>query len=217
MRIYFISGLGVDHRLFMNLELPGHEVHYVRWVVPHRNESVKDLALRLAEQIDASQPFALCGVSFGGMCATEIAKVLKPQKLILISSAKRGSELPWTVRMFRFFPLQRIISSDRFYTRMALIMWRMFGFKGREQYKIFRHMMQSMPPGYFAPACNCVINWKNREYEDALHIHGDKDLILPYWNIKNTVRIKGGSHVMVLNNAKEISNIIMRALEPLKA
>lgn len=212
MRIYFISGLGVDHRLFMNLELPGYEVHYVNWIVPGRNESVKDFSLRLAEQIDTSQPFVLCGVSFGGMCATEIAKVLRPHKLILISSAKKGSELPLMVRMFRYFPLQKVISSDRFYIRLALLLWRLFGFKGSEQYKLFRDMMQSMPPGYFAAACDCVVNWKNREHVHALHIHGNYDLVLPSWNIKNAVRIKSGSHVMVLNNAKEISSIIMNEL-----
>lgn len=212
MRIYFISGLGVDHRLFMNLELPGYEAHHIKWIVPHRNESVKDLAMRLSVQIDASEPFVLCGVSFGGMCATEIAKVLKPQKLILISSAKKGSELPWTVRMFRYFPLQRVITSDRFYIRMALTLWRIFGFKGRGQYNMFRDMMESMPRGYFAAACNCVVNWRNQEHEDTLHIHGDNDLILPYWNIRNAIRIKRGSHVMVLNNAREISGIIMHTL-----
>ena len=212
MRIYFIPGLGVDHRLFMNLELPGHEIHFVKWIVPHKNEPLKDYALRLTDQIDPSKPFALCGVSFGGMCATEIAKVLKPEKLILISSAKKGSEIPLTIRSFRFFPLQKIISSDRFYIRFALLTWRAFGFKGREQYKLFKEMMESMPRGYFAPACNCVISWKNTEHEKTLHLHGTADLILPFHNINDPVRVKGGSHVMVLNNAKEVSAIIMNEL-----
>jgi pimeloyl-ACP methyl ester carboxylesterase len=213
MRIYFIPGLGVDHRLFANLDLPGHEVSYVKWIVPHRNEPLKDYALRLAEQIDTSQPFILGGVSFGGMCATEIAKVLKPQKLILVSSAKKGSELPLAIRFFRCFPLQKLIRSDCFYIKMALMLWRIFGFRGRDQYKLFKEMMESMPRGYFAPACNCVINWRNNEHEETLHIHGDNDKILPFRYICNAVRIAGGTHVMVLNNAKEIGSIIMRELE----
>lgn len=213
MVIYFIPGLGVDHRLFMNLRLPGHDVRYLKWIVPYRNEPLRDYALRMAEQIDASRPFVLSGVSFGGMCATEIAKVLKPEKLILISSAKKESEVPLTIRLFRYMPLQKLISSDRFYIKMALLLWKSFGFKGQQQYKLFKEMMESMPEGYFAPACNCVINWRNKEHEQTYHLHGDKDLILPFHNITNAIRIKGGSHVMVINQAELISEILMRELE----
>jgi hypothetical protein len=209
MRIYLIPGLGVDQRLFMNLDLPGHEVQYLHWIAPEKNESLQQYALRLAKQIDASQPFALGGVSYGGMCAVEIAKVLKPQKLILISSAKGYGELPWTIKLWRYFPLHRLFG-DKFYITMGLFFHRLFGIKGREQKKLFGEMLRSMPRGYFMPACNNIINWRNRSCEDVLHVHGTGDLILPIWNVKNPVRIEGGSHVMVLNNAKEVSEAIMK-------
>jgi hypothetical protein len=212
MRIYFIPGLGVDERLFMNLKLPGYELRYIHWILPDKNESLPAYALRLAEQIDTSQPFILSGVSFGGMCATEIAKVLKPVKVILISSCKTNDELPWNIRCWKYFPLHKLLG-DRFYINSALRGKEAFGFKGKEQKKLLRDMLESMPAGYFPRACNCIIEWKNSSYEqNTIHIHGDNDHILPFRNIKNAIRIKGGSHVMVLNSAEEVSRTLLEAL-----
>lgn len=210
MRIYLIPGLGVDHRIFMNLDLPGYELKYIRWIVPHRNEALRDYALRLTEQIDTSQPFILAGLSLGGMCATEIANVLKPEKVILISSCKTSDELPLYLKMFRFFPVHRLLG-DKFYIRMAVKIYRVFGFR-RNQVKLFADMLNEMPPGYFMRACNLIINWNNKTHRETIHIHGDRDMILPFRNVSNPIRVKRGSHVMLLNQPEEVSRIIMDAL-----
>ena len=207
MIVYLIPGLGVDHRVFTRLSLDGHDVRYIRWEVPHRNESLKDFALRLAKQIDASRPFALIGFSFGGMCAAEIAKVLKPEKLILISSAKGEDELPWNIKLMRFIPAHRY-APESWYRRMAWMLKWFYGIRGKEQATLFHQMIHSMPKGYRRWASNCIINWKNRDHVSALHIHGDRDVVIPSRNIKNALVIKGGTHFMLLNRAEEISKII---------
>lgn len=212
MIIYLIPGLGVDHRVFSKLELEGHEVRYIRWEVPHPHEELKDFAMRLAKQIDTSQPFALIGFSFGGMCATEIAKQLNPQKLILISSAKGENELPWNIKLMRFIPAHRY-APESWYRRLA---WRLkwfYGIRGKEQAELFYKMIHSMPKGYRRWASNCIINWRSRGPVNALHIHGDRDVVIPYRNIRNALLIKGGTHFMLLNRAREISNIIKQYLE----
>lgn len=205
MRIYFISGIGVDGRMFMNLDLPGHELHYIQWIIPGKEESLPSYALRLAAQISIDEPFALVGLSFGGMCAMEIAKVYKPEKLILLSSAKGEKELPWDIKIYRYLPLNKLFRKDGFYIRMALLIWKLFGFRGKEQYRLFKDMLATAPRGYFARASDCIINWRNREYYPCLHIHGDRDKILFFHNIRNPYRIRGGEHVCVLNNAEEVS------------
>jgi pimeloyl-ACP methyl ester carboxylesterase len=211
MVIYLIPGLGVDHRVFSKLSLEGHDVRYIRWLVPHPHEKLKDYAMRLAEQIDASVPFALVGFSFGGMCATEIAKVLKPEKLILISSAKGDDELPWNIKLMRFIPAHRY-APESWYRRMAWTLKWFYGIRGREQGRLFYEMIHSMPKGYRRWASNCIINWRNRDHVKTLHIHGDRDVVIPYRNIKNAVLVKGGTHFMLLNRAEEISRIIIEYL-----
>ncbi len=92
MKIYGISGLGADKRIFdsLNLDYP---LIPVDWIEPTENESLKDYSNRLLKVIDTKSDFALLGVSFGGLVAVEISKVLKPRLTIIISSAETKNEL----------------------------------------------------------------------------------------------------------------------------
>lgn len=87
MKIYAISGLGADERAFQFLEFP-YEVVHVKWITPEGDESMSSYAKRLCAQVDTSEPFALVGLSFGGMLATEMCKFIKPVHTILLSSAE---------------------------------------------------------------------------------------------------------------------------------
>lgn len=211
MIVYLIPGLGVDHRVFSELKLEGHELRYIQWLVPMPSETLPEYAMRLAKQIDNSQPFALIGFSFGGMCATEIAKVIRPKKLVLISSAKGDDELPWRIKLMRFTRLHRI-APEWLYRKCAWLFKGFYGIKEKEHKQLFHAMIHSMPKGYRRGASNCIINWRNREHVPALHIHGDCDVVIPYDNIKNAVCIKGGTHFMILDRADELSRIISEYL-----
>jgi hypothetical protein len=39
-KVYFISGLGADRRVFSNLELPNVEVIHIDWVKPSEEDTV---------------------------------------------------------------------------------------------------------------------------------------------------------------------------------
>lgn len=207
MIVYLIPGLGVDQRVFSKLDLKQHDLRFIEWKVPHPHELLHDYAMRLAQQIDASEPFALIGFSFGGMCATEIAKELKPEKLILISSAKGDNELPRRIRLMRYLPFHRI-TPESFYRKCAWALKGFYGIRQPEHALLFRDMINSMPKGYRRWAANCIIHWNNREHRDTLHIHGDDDIVIPYSNINGAVRIEGGTHFMLLDRAEEMSRII---------
>ncbi|SDF62642.1 Thioesterase domain-containing protein [Pedobacter terrae] len=84
MNAYFISGLGADQRIFSRLKLSEKiSIIHVEWINPNKNETLEVYAERLSRIIDTSKPFALVGVSFGGMIAVELAKLLKPLQLLL--------------------------------------------------------------------------------------------------------------------------------------
>lgn len=207
MIVYLIPGLGVDHRVFCKLDLGQHELRFIKWLVPHPHELLHDYAMRLAQQIDTSKPFSLIGFSFGGMCATEIAKELKPEKVILLSSAKGDDELPWRIRLMRYLPFHRI-TPESFYRMGAWTLKGFYGIKQREHALLFRDMINSMPKDYRRWASNCIIHWNNRQHRDTLHIHGDNDIVIPHSNIKDSVCIKGGTHFMLLDRAEEVSRLI---------
>ncbi len=100
MKVYFISGIGADYRLFTHLRLPkGYEASYIHWIPPFKKEKLKDYAFRLTQQIDTSETFVLAGLSLGGIMSVEIAKRLAPLCTILISSIPVSSQLPRLYRL----------------------------------------------------------------------------------------------------------------------
>ena len=87
MKVYGISGLGADKRVFEKLTLDL-ELIPIDWITPYKNERIEDYAKRLSKKIDKKEEFIIIGVSFGGLIATEISKILKSKLTILISSAE---------------------------------------------------------------------------------------------------------------------------------
>jgi hypothetical protein len=54
-----------------------------------------------------------------------------------------------------------------------------------------------------------IMGWNNDQLNSELiHIHGDKDRIFPTGRIKNAINISNGGHFMIVNRAKEISELI---------
>ena len=45
-----------------------------------------------------------------------------------------------------------------------------------------------------------------------MHIHGNKDLLIPLPKDKNVTTIKGGRHFMIVDKAEEISAFINKKL-----
>src|SRR6185312_11284822 len=91
--IYVISGFGADERVFSKLDFGDNDVHFIQWQVPEKDETLASYAERLAKEIVYPNPI-LIGLSFGGMMAIEIAKLIPIEKVILISSIRDRYELP---------------------------------------------------------------------------------------------------------------------------
>lgn len=212
--IYCIPGLGINEEVFRNLKLENCDIRHIKWITPLKDERLPSYAARLAEQIDMSKPFGLIGMSFGGMCAVEIAKKHKSVKIILVSSSKTAGEIPINIRMWGNLPLYKNFN-DSFYKNAAINIKSLFGVKSKEQGERFERMLNSAPENYFAGAINCIVTWKNTEVpENLIHIHGTSDLILPYSKIENcNYTIKDGTHFMIADRAEEINAIINEELK----
>lgn len=209
MNVYCIAGMGMDERLFKYLKLNNCTIHHIHGAAPFNEESLSDYAIRLSKQIDVTKPFALIGVSFGGMCCIEIAKKLNPVRTFLISSSKTLNEIPQLIKMWDLFPFYKMFN-DSAYISSALILKRQFGVITKENSESFEQMLNSAPENYFRGAAQCIINWENKEIpNNVIHIHGTGDQILPYKSIKScNYTIENGTHFMVVTHAEEINKII---------
>jgi hypothetical protein len=100
MKVYFIPGLAADGRVFHRIRLPqGFEPVFLDWLDPLAGESLRNYAVRLGGCIDTGSPFILVGLSFGGMLASEISRILQPGKVILLSSIPEARHLPAYFRL----------------------------------------------------------------------------------------------------------------------
>lgn len=132
-KVYFISGLGADKRIFSFLDLSFCEPAFVDWITPLKNESLQGYALRLGKNIPGKDP-VIIGISFGGMLATEIAKVNPSAKIIIISSNKTAEEFPFYLRIGRYLPVYKWLPG-RFLKQSHTAYSLIFGTKGEKEKK----------------------------------------------------------------------------------
>ncbi len=217
MKVYFISGLGADHTAFRALQLPGIEPVHLAWLEPHAREPIEEYAKRMAEKITLPDP-CVVGLSFGGMMSIEISKHIPLKKMLLISSAKGRHEIPPYFRLAKYVPLHRMLPLERIATNPRTMRF-IFGTRTEEQKKALNAVINNTINGFNAWAIDKVVNWKNTyQPENLFHIHGDADHLLPRRFVKADHIIAGGGHLMVVNQAKEISAVLRMQLlheEPL--
>ncbi|MFD2286837.1 alpha/beta hydrolase [Pedobacter petrophilus] len=210
MNAYFISGLGADKRIFTKIKLHEHiNVIHVDWIPPYQNETLPNYAKRLSAIINTNQPYILVGVSFGGMIAVEISKILKPLLTIAISSTIVSSELPFLYRLagslglIKIIPSALIKSSNRFSQNLF------FGTKTMEEKRLLTKIINDTQPAFLKWAIGSILTWQNTIRPDNLVlIHGTSDRILYSRAAKVDYTIDKGTHFMVYQNAEEISELI---------
>lgn len=206
--IYLISGLGADARVFKRLDFGNHELRFIEWLEPNQDESLQAYASRLAAQINTGLPI-LIGVSFGGMIAVEIAKTIDFQKVILISSAKNKREIPLLYRFFGRLGIHRLIPV-RLLKHANMLTYFFFGMKTKAEKELLKGILDATDPVFLKWAINAIVHWQNDAFVPGLvHLHGDKDHILPIKNIPTVdFTISNGGHLMTFCRATEINNTL---------
>ncbi len=208
MKVYFISGLAADRRVFRNIRLPeGYETVYLDWITQLPDESLESYAARLAQKINTTEKFALVGLSMGGMIASEIAKVYHPQITILISSVPVYKHFPRRFRLARMLNMHRVIPVSMF--KSASVIKRLFAPESREDKQVLLQLVRESDPAFIKWALGAILHWKNETVPEPMaHIHGSKDEILPVKYTSPTHIITKGTHLMVMNRAAEVNKLL---------
>lgn len=212
--VYFVPGLAASTSIFEYLELPKdkYDIYYLDWLVPaSQTESISDYAKRMCNRIKHKNP-VLIGVSFGGVMVQEMSKIIPVKKTILISSVKSKYELPNRLKLakatkaYKLFPTKAILNLENF-AKYA------FGDTAKKRVDLYRKYLSMRDETYLPWAVYNVLHWKQTEpLENVFHIHGSADAVFPIRHIKNCTIIDGGTHVMVLNKAKQISELLIEQI-----
>lgn len=215
LKAFLISGLGADSRLYKNVALPsGYDVTLIDWHIPDITDTLGSYAQAIINQYNITDNSIIIGVSLGGMLSVEIAKRVKPNKVILISSIKTDSEAPWYFKFFRSLPVYYAIPG-KLMTHLGFLVRPMFGKMAEDDLALFKNMLSNSSPVFLKWAMRAVLYWKNDvKIPNLYHVIGDRDLVFPYQNIENpTAVIKDGTHIMVFDRAGEINALLADILK----
>ena len=204
-RIYCISGLGADHRVFGNIQISGYTLTDLSWFRPNINETLQAYAARLSVNITDKAP-VIIGLSLGGMLATEIAKLIPAARVFIISSARTSAELLFSFSLTKWLAQKDLVPSVSMIP--AKVLFYLGGHSSQERQLLYS-MFTASDPYFVRWGIKAIVLWDNCiRPENVFHIHGTADrLIIPQY-VQPDAWIKGGSHFMIYDRAAEISTII---------
>lgn len=212
-KVYVISGLGTDERVFQYIDFGAHQPVFIPWLLPDKGETIEQYASRLCKYIITPNPI-LIGLSFGGMVAVEIAKQIDTQKVVLLSSAKNYKEIPLYLRGLGKIRLQNIIPPAWLLYPNKLVFW-WLKIREKEHQNLIASVFRDTDHTLYRWSANAILTWRNRQTpSNILHIHGRGDNVLPLRFIKAD-RVVNGGHFCLITHAKEVSVYLQAALADL--
>ncbi len=210
MTVYLLPGVGCDRRLFSRLDLHEVKVKVVEWPPFPPGCSLREMALAVLPQVDATHPHVLVGVSLGGMVAQELAMFTKPEKVVLISSWTGPWEWPRYVHWASTLHLPALISP--FAMWFAWPLKRALGPRPADVDRLLWEMALAQGAGKIRRGVQAVLRWEGSRWSGpVVRIHGSGDRVIPLrFPVDHVVR--GGEHIMVLTRAVEVGHAIEQAI-----
>lgn len=205
--------------MFQKLALPEwYRVIALDWIPAIEHESIPAYASRLGQHIDTSEPFQLVGLSFGGMVAAEMAKVVKPLQTIIISSVPTAKEIPWYFKAAGFFRLPDLVPTPFLKTAAInlanpLAYW-FFGAQTKEERGLLKQILKDTDSSFLKWALRAIISWDSTDRpENLVQIHGAMDRVLPLRFTTPDYLLQKGAHLMVLSEAGPLSSLLTQVLD----
>lgn len=211
--LYFISGLGADRHAFDRIKLSKRfSINHIDWLEPEKNEAIEQYANRMAANIDKSKPFALVGLSFGGIMSVEINKLFPAKKVILISSIATNHQLPNYLRLAGNLKLHKL-GFVYLLKNADFMMNYVFGVHTPKMKTYLKEMIDKTSSNYLTWSLDTILKWRNStKPSNAVQINGKNDKLFQLQFCQPDYVINRGSHFMILTHAQEISQIIEKEL-----
>ena len=207
--LYCIPGLGADERLFSKIKSNEFQVEVLNWIEPGKDETLNDYAKRFANYyLNLSEPIYLLGVSFGGVLAQEISRLIKIKKLILVSSFTSTKELTRispTIKLNKSVPTHVIKYayplSNYFFTA-----------KTTESKQLVSAYHSNLNKNLFRWSLDQILFFEPIEsLANYIRIHGEKDKLVPRPH-KVDYLISNAGHLLIFENGEEVSEILQSLL-----
>lgn len=206
--VHLISALGADSTIYSNIELDASfKVNHVVWIKPFKRETLRNYCSRIIRLNQIEEDDIIIGTSFGGIVATEIGKLTGAEKVILISSISMGSEKPPKFKFLKVFRFNKLIPKPML-NNPKIIIKSCFGKVSEEEEAFLSEMILDYDVDLVYWSLNQIMKYENDVSPAYLiKINGSGDKTFPSKYINTDYEIEG-THLMVYNKAKKISNML---------
>lgn len=201
--VYFMPGMAANSSIFEHIKLQTDlfETHFLNWSIPCKGMDLVAYAEEMCANILHPNP-VLVGVSLGGILVQEIAKLIPVKKLIIISSVKSKRELPKRMLFARYTSVHKLLPTG-LVNNVELLAKYAFGDTVTKRLALYEKYLSIRDKGYIDWCIHELVNWQQvSPLEGIIHIQGDKDTVFPVANIKDCVKVKNGTHTMIIHRAK---------------
>ncbi len=181
----------------------------VDWIQPERYESIRAYAKRLAATIPPQESTIVCGVSFGGIVARELANCLNAKACVLVSSVRSPQELPPWYRIFRCLAPSFAEGAMNAVGTLAAYWPRRLRTQSTRRWM----KLAGASGQWHRWATAAVLNWNTSAAIDripVIQIHGDCDTTFPIRFTNPDRVIHGGGHVLPLTHCKALADILQQ-------
>ncbi len=202
-----------DRRVFERLLPLIPNALIIDWIKPLPFESITSYASRLGSTINPIEPEVVCGVSFGGIVARELAPYLNAKSCVLISSIASPQQLPPWFRLCRIMKPRATMPILQTMGMLATL-WPI-SLRSVATWRLAK--LYGSSGDWYRWGATAVLNWKpSRDVEriPLTHIHGDRDRTFPLRYTKADIVIHGGGHVLTLTHSHQIAATLRRLSQP---
>jgi pimeloyl-ACP methyl ester carboxylesterase len=225
--ILLFPGLAADQRLFASLRTPLPGLNVPAFITPTQGESLESYAQRLTPTLaplipSGHSPWYLGGFSFGSQLAQEIVAHLQasglraPSGLILLCGVRgRHQILPRFVRQQKLGALVPGWIAKRIYGPYARHFARQCGLDPAQTHLLVS-MARDNDPAFLRWSAHACAHWKGTPRLNGLpilHIHGERDDIIPDPRREATMTLAGAGHLITLTHAAVVAEAIQRFIE----
>ncbi|MCX7550179.1 alpha/beta fold hydrolase [Xanthomarina sp. F2636L] len=203
IHVYFVPGMAAGPSIFENIKLPENqfEMHMLEWLIPSKNETIEHYSRRMVELIKHDN-VVLIGVSFGGIMVQEMSKHLTLKKLIVVSSVKTKHEFSKRMKIAKITKAYKIMPTSLVNNIDALAKYT-FGNTIKKRVALYRKYLSVTNKDYLDWAIEQVICWdQDKPNPNAIHIHGENDMVFPHRCLGDCITVKGGTHIMIIDRYK---------------
>lgn len=211
-KLYLIGGLGADHRAFANLNLPGFSTQVIEWISPLPKETIESYVKRLCAQIDQKKDIWILGVSFGGIIAQEMAKIIPCEKVFIVSSVKSRKEYRSALKLVRYMRVDRLLPGEWLKYFGKILGPFFFSISSPQEKQLLRAIMKDTEVKFLTWAINQIMSWQGDNDNQPIHIHGTSDRIFPARYIGQHHSIDQGGHFMIFNKSDIITQFLKQEL-----